>query len=764
MICYAHTATLPDGNPDPDVARWQPLCTYDPEHPGHLESVASIAARFANTFGATDWARLAGLWHDLGKFSEEFQSYLRAAGGAQAHLEERAESVAKVDHSTAGAQHAATHPALGKGVGTLLAYLIAGHHAGLADGRCEEAVGSDLETRIHKTVCEWRRHAAPKLLEARPLRFPATLDPKSPQLPFQIGFLLRMVFSTVVDADFLDTEAAMAPERTAERNRPQPSVAELDETLAAFYAQRFPAPETDVQRARTEVYAACLARAEDRPGLFSLEVPTGGGKTFASLAFALRHARRHNLERVIYVIPFTSIIEQNAAQFRAAFAVLGADVVVEHHSNLAADAAHATPASRLAAENWDARIVVTTNVQFFESLFASKTSRCRKLHRLARSVIVLDEAQSLPVELMQPCLAALGELVRAYGATAVLCTATQPAVEQRAGFAIGLPPPRPIIAEPAALAVRLRRTRCRQAGGVDDATLAQRLGAQPRVLCIVNARKHARELFEHIQAIASGDLWHLSALMCPEHRTRHLTAIRAQLATGRTCRVVSTQLVEAGVDLDFPVVYRAIAGLDSIAQAAGRCNREGRLRDEHGSARPGDVWIFDTAERPPSFLRLAADNAAQVLALSEFADDPLSPEAVRRYFELHYWSQQSRWDAKHVMECFGPFHQDPLLFRFATAAERFRMIDAVYEPVVIAYDDTARALLDPLYRGAPVTGGLLRKLQRYTVQIPERTARAHLGTKLVRVGDQLTVLTDKRLGYSDDLGLTLEDNESGYFA
>ena len=573
-----------------------------------------------------------------------------------------------------------------------------------------------------------------------------------------------MVFSVLVDADFLDTETIMSSERAVRRKRSQPSLAELDEAFSAYYTRRFPAPETDVQQARAEVHAACLARAGEPPGLFSLEVPTGGGKTFASLAFALRHARRHNLERVIYVIPFTSIIEQNALQFRDALAALGCDVVIEHHSNLAADDAHATPASRLAAENWDARIVVTTNVQFFESLFANRPGRCRKLHRLARSVIVLDEAQSLPVELLQPCLAALGELVRAYGASAVLCTATQPAVELRAGFAIGLPAPRPIIADPPALAVRLRRTRCRRAGALDNKALARRLAAEPRALCIVNTRKHARELFEQLRALAPCEVWHLSALMCPEHRSRHLAAIRALLAAGRPCRVVSTQLVEAGVDLDFPVVYRALSGLDSIAQAAGRCNREGRLKDELDAPRLGEVWIFDTSERPPGFLRAAVDNAAQVLALAEFANDPLSPEAVRRYFELHYWSQQARWDAKRVMECFKLTDNDPLLFRFATAAERFRLIDAIYEPVVIPYDDRAKELLDPLYRGAPVTANLLRQLQRYTVQIPERTVCAHLGTKLIRVADQLTVLTEKRIGYSDDLGLTLEDEGSGFFA
>lgn len=762
MIAYAHTAKDENGIPLPrDSGKWQPLHTGTGD--GHLERVAFWAATFADAFGAADWARLAGLWHDLGKFSAEFQRYLASAGSADAHLEERPEICAKVDHSTAGTQHA--HAVLARGYGTLLAYLIAGHHAGLSDGLTDTAAGSDLSARLKKKIPTWREFAPANLLAPAPLAFPPLLKQKQiPQPAFATAFFLRMVFSALVDADFLDTEAFMSPDRAEVRPAPPPAMAEIEQAFATYYRTRFPAPQNDVQRARADVHAACLARAEEPPGLFSLEVPTGGGKTFASLAFALRHARLHGLRRIIYVIPFTSIIEQNAAEFRRALAALGPDVVLEHHSNLADDAPHATATSRLAAENWDAPIVVTTNVQFFESLFANRTSRCRKLHRLARSVVILDEAQALPVEFLQPCLATLGELVRGYRASVVLCTATQPALEARPDFAIGLPSARPIIADAPALAARLRRTRCQHAGLLDDDTLAARLAGEPRTLCIVNTRAHARSLFTRLRAASPQGTWHLSALMCPEHRSRKLAEIRALLATDGDCRVVSTQLVEAGVDLDFPTVYRALAGLDSLAQAAGRCNREGKLADAHGAPRLGEVWVFDTPERPPGFLRAAADNAAQVLTLPEFAADPLAPAAVRRYFELHYWSQQARWDDRRVMECFGPIWQDPFLLKFATAAERFRLIDQPYEPVVIPYDDRATALLDPLYRGAPVTAGLLRKLQRYTVQIPERVARAHLGTKLTRVADQLTVLTDKRLGYSDELGLDLDDPDNVFLA
>ena len=362
------------------------------------------------------------------------------------------------------------------------------------------------------------------------------------------------------------------------------------------------------------------------PGLFSLTVPTGGGKTLSSLAFALRHAQRYSLRRVVYVVPFTTITEQTAEQFRHVMRPLGdSDPVIEHHSNL--DAGSETTASRLATENWDAPLVVTTSVQFYDSLFAARPSRCRKLHSLAKAVIILDEAQTLPVDYLEPCLRVLRELTANYGSTVVLCTATQPAVEWRDDFRIGLAGVREIVPDPPRLYASLKRVDVEHLGQRNDASLAEDLMAHEQVLCIVNTRRHARTLSE---AIGDRDHqhFHLSALMCPQHRTTVLTNIKAALKARRICRVISTQLIECGVDIDFPTVYRSLAGVDSIAQAAGRCNR-------HGAQKTGRTFVFRSEhEESERYFADTANCASQVLPLHE---DPLSLDAVEHYFRLYYW-------------------------------------------------------------------------------------------------------------------------------
>lgn len=757
MISYAHTATHADGSPDTNLDRWQPLLD-------HLTNVSDNAACFASAFNADEWARLAGYWHDLGKYSAEFQSYLRAAGGSEAHLEERPEISAKVDHSTAGSQHAARELKL---FGPLLAYLIAGHHAGLPNG--QDATPSCLEERLRKTIPPYS--AAPATLLA--------LTSNSPRPPghaltsgYSLGFFLRLSFSALVDADWLDTEAFMSPGKAAARARqPQPSLVALRDCLNAHLA-RFGAPATPVHHARADVLAACRTAATQSPGLFSLTVPTGGGKTLSSLAFALDHAVRHGFERIIYVLPFTSIIEQNAAVFREVFASLGADIVVEHHSNLDPDAAHLTAASRLATENWDAHLIVTTNVQFFESLHAAKPSACRKLHRLARSVIILDEAQTLPLTLLQPCLRTLQELAGRdprgnshYSASIVLCTATQPAVEQRSDFKSGLRDVREIIPNRAQLFSTLRRVRVTDLGRtpLPDAELATRLATHPQVLCIVNTRRHAAELFARLPA--DGTRRHLSALMCPAHRSAVLGdprnpapgTIRHALKNHLPCRVVTTQLIEAGVDVDFPVVYRALAGLDSIAQAAGRCNREGRLTDATGRPILGDTFVF-TPEQPipKGFLRKSADSAAEILPLH--TADPLCPAAIEAFFRLHYWKNEDQTDAKQILACFPSLQNEASFFGFLfkDCAERFRFIDSNYQAVIVPYGDQGRDLIDELRSTYDPAGqrALARRLQRYVVQIPEPVTRHHLGRGLSLLHERFLILDDDG-AYSEDLGLQL---------
>lgn len=751
-VAYAHTK---EGRPP---AEWQPLAE-------HLQNVATLAKRFAARFGAADWARLAGRWHDLGKYSAKFQSYLERASDPDGDGETPARGP---DHSTAGAQHAAQK--LTK-LGPLLGYLIAGHHCGLLNGR--DNTSACLDARLERPVESYA--AAPSALLALPA--PAPQPPGHAFTSgYALGFFLRLTFSALVDADWRDTEAFMSPERAAQRRpRSSPAFADLRTCLDAHLA-RFGTPSNTVQRTRAAVLAACRTRAGDSPGLFSLTVPTGGGKTLSSLAFALDHAIAHHLERIVYVLPFTSIIEQNAAVFREVFAPLGDDVVIEHHSNLDPDAGHLTPAARLATEDWDAPIIVTTSVQFFESLHAAKTARCRKLHRLARSVVILDEAQTLPVTLLRPCLETLRQLTghapngrSNYNASVVLCTATQPAISYRDDFRSGLRDVREIIPDRGSLFQVLRRVRVTSLGRepLPDADLAARLAAQAQTLCIVNTRRHAAELFRLLPTDPANR--HLSALMCPEHRSAVLGdprdpqpgTIRHALRHGLPCRVVTTQLIEAGVDVDFPVVYRALAGLDSIAQAAGRCNREGLLTDATGQPRLGEVFVFNPEQPiPAGFLRRTAESAAEILP--RHADDPLSPAAVEDYFRLHYWRHEDQLDAKRILECFPPgnariWNREHLfLLQFKDCAERFRFIESAYSAVIVPYGKRGRDLVAQL-RGAfdpAEQRDLARRLQRYVVQIPEPVARAFLGRGLVTLHERFLVLDDDT-AYSPTLGLQL---------
>jgi CRISPR-associated endonuclease/helicase Cas3 len=435
---------------------------------------------------------------------------------------------------------------------------------------------------------------------------------------FQFSFFVRMIYSCLVDADFLDTELFMDVEKASWRHG-YPSIEYMNEQLQSYLGELTShALPTPINSYRTDILKQCLAAASQQPGLFSLTVPTGGGKTLSSLAFALKHALQFGKKRVIYVIPYTNIIEQNAAVFRT---ILGADAVLEHHSSFEPD--EEDRRSRLASENWDAPLVVTTNVQFFESLFASRSSRCRKIHRIATSVVVLDEAQMLPVPLLKPSLEVLRELALNYGTTIVLCTATQPALSTSETFKDGLENVREIVNEPAALYHSFKRVQTVKLPLLHDEELAGRLNEYRQVLCIVNTRRHARRLYELLPDRAG--CHHLSALMCPAHRTGVLNRVRTALGSGDPCRLVSTQLVEAGVDIDFPVVYRSLSGVDSIAQAAGRCNREGKMADL------GKMFVFTPeAGLPPGYFRQSAETAKAVL---RHHVDPLSPEAVHAYFE-----------------------------------------------------------------------------------------------------------------------------------
>lgn len=687
----------------------------------HLRKTAEKARDFAAAWGASDWAWNAAWLHDLGKYSAEFQTKL--VGDANAHVH--------VDHSSAGAQQADRQWC---DIGKLIAYCIAGHHAGLPNGR--DNTKACLERRLQKTVPSLPDDAQSVLTNLpAALKLPFSLEKET--AAFRLSLFTRMLFSCLVDADFLDTEQFMDPDRARERTG-YPSL----ETIAARF---FPTleklnqsdPNKPVNRHRAAVLAQCRAAAAWSSGLFSLTVPTGGGKTLSSLAFALDHALRYGKRRIIYVIPFTSIIEQNADVFRR-FA--GTDAVLEHHSNF--EPREEDRRSRLAAENWDAPIVVTTNVQFFESLFGCRTSVCRKLHNIANSVVILDEAQTLPVKFLRPCLAALRELVATYKTSIVLCTATQPALSRRDDFREGLEGVREIIADPIRLANDLKRVEVSALGKMADTDLVARIAKHEQVLCVVSTRRHARKLFE---ALPDRDgAFHLSALMCPAHRSIVLSRIRCALERGAPCRVISTQLIEAGVDIDFPVVYRSLAGLDSIAQAAGRCNREGRLPGR------GQVFVFEPEDNiHAGFLRQTAQTAQGVIR--RFTGDFMTLAAVEEYFRDLYWVQGDRLDAENIL---GMLSADLMHgnFPFRDVADVFQIIRDGMQPIIIPWDDKARELIKKLGE-CESPGGILRQLQRYTVSVHQYHWRQLVESGSVElVAGQYAVLKNKDL-YRCDTGL-----------
>lgn len=739
---------LNEGNNIPNPPEdWQPLAHIAEDGrvhslTEHLGGTAQRAARFAAEFGCAGWGYLAGLWHDLGKYSPDFQRKIHAAAGQDAHLEAKA----RVDHSTAGALHAVDR--FGP-IGRILAYLAAGHHAGLPDWTADETGGAALEIRLRNRplLDAAKAGATPPAILNHPLpteKPPPGADP---------ALWVRMLFSCVVDADFLDTEAFFEPGKAAQRGRFRGLEELLGDFTAYMEAKIAGAEPTPVNRIRTIVLDQCVARAAENPGIFTLTVPTGGGKTLSSMAFALHHAVKHRKGRVLYVIPYTSIIEQTADQFRHIFA----DAVVEHHSNLdSANETKETPRSRLACENWDAPIVVTTSVQFFESLFASRTSRCRKLHNIVGSVVILDEAQLLPPEFLYPILHALRELVARYGVTLVLCTATQPALcEHRSPTFdfLGLPGAREIVENPLGLHERLKRvdifvpTSLTEPRSWED--LARDLQEHESVLCVVNRRDDARTLW----GLMPEGTFHLSALMCGAHRSAQIREIKDRIEQSLPTRVISTQLVEAGVDLDFPVVYRALAGLDSIAQAAGRCNREGKLER-------GVVFVFVPPSRTPAgVLRQAEDTGRQLLA--EGAPDPIAPDRFERFFRELYWKQGDRLDKHLVLD---DLRDAECRFAFRTVARKVRLIDeSAYAPVVVLYAEGAK--LVGLLESQGPERWVLRRLQRYVVNLPRYVHR-----KLVDAGAIREVhpgffvqghgaLYDDRLGFCADRSIVYEPDE-----
>jgi CRISPR-associated endonuclease/helicase Cas3 len=575
-----------------------------------------------------------------------------------------------------------------------------------------------------------------------------------------------MIFSCLVDSDYLDTEAFYnRVEGGANRDDQFPTIAQLQSQISSYLGQNKFQNKQGINGIRSRILEEVRGKASEPTGLFSLNVPTGGGKTLTSLAFALDHARRHGQRRVILVIPFTSIVEQNAAVFRDALGPLGEQAVLEHHSAFTDEARdYKDPDSRdklrQAAENWEAPIIVTTAVQFFESLFANRPSQCRKLHNIANSVVILDEAQTLPLKLLQPCVAAISELALNYRTSVMLCTATQPALKEADGFAEGLTGVRDLISEPDTLHKKLERVTVAHIGALTDDELVKRLSEQSQALCIVNNRRHARSLFDSMRE--HGGVFHLTTSMCARHRSEQLDVIRQQLKVGEPCCVIATSLIEAGVDVDFPVVYRAEAGLDSVAQAAGRCNREGKRL-----AAESFVYVFEVADdwkMPPELGQYAE---ASRMIFRKNAAKPLSLAAIRDYFQEVYWLKGKELDAYSLLDVAENGRLDGIPYeKFAI---KFKMIESSMMPVIVPYigsgeresDAEITKLLSQLDR-ADYPSRIAKKLQRYLVQVPQYGLEALMAAAAVqavneeRFGNQFLKLSRPDL-YDQLCGLSWDN-------
>lgn len=696
----------------------------------HLKDVARLASQFAAGFNGTAHAELAGRWHDLGKYSGDFQRMIRAETGYEAHIEIETEGNAR-DHSTAGAVKAAALASETRDLTLMsVAFAIAGHHAGLANL-------DDLKKRLAE------KKAMLAAVNAKSPPAEITQFSTLPQLPIVLGespqlaleMWTRLLFSALCDADFLDTEQFYL-----DRQSPRASNYDLrelrDKLVAHLDRVEASAPPTKVNEVRSDVRAACQAKGTTSPGVFSLTVPTGGGKTLAGMLFALEHAVANGLKRVIVAIPFTSIIEQTSKIYRDIF---GPDAVVEHHSAL--DPMRETPQNRLASENWDAPIIVTTNVQLLESMFASRTSSCRKLHNVSQAVVILDEAQSVPGKLLPAILDALGFLTKHAQTSLVISTATQPAFQKSTHIPEGFSAVEEICPDSMNLFSRLKRVNATRINADRETTyqeLAEVIAKEANCLAIVHLRKDARELCSLIDGIVGDDSTvHLSALMTPEHRSRVLASIKARRLRGEAVRAVSTQLVEAGVDVDFPVVYRAMAGLDSLAQAAGRCNREGRLD-------VGNLYVFNAPTKPPrGNPRISADVAKMLWQAPDF--DIFAAQAQRRFF-VELYVRTNLAAGREIQD-----QRRKLNFREVSAA--FELIENDWAaPLVIAHD-RAVAIVDEIRRFGP-SRLRFRALQPYIVNIPKTALKS---ASLSTVGDSLYVLEGPMLtAYDSRFGLQID--------
>ncbi len=685
----------------------------------HLAEVANLAEEFGKAIrpdekSFAEIARLTGLLHDLGKYRTEFQEYLR---------KERQGGV-DTAHAVYGAGKALFgHESLAA------AFAISGHHAGLYDTSDLDLLVNGEKYQVRDRLIDILNHASEKI---KSFELKETLqNGDTPETRLRYEILIRMLFSLLVDADRLNTEEWEKQQLFGSQWKRKVVSFEPLNLLQKLQEKRTEksnnSKNADIRELRNGIFETCLNKGEKSPqGFFSLTVPTGGGKTLSSMAFALAHAKEHSLRRVIVVIPYLSIIEQNAKEYREIF---GKENVLEHHSAVDIPRSDIDPVQaqdiEKAMENWDIPIVVTTSVQFIETLFSASPAQARKLHNIAQSVVIFDEVQTLPTHLLEPLLDVLRELKNRYGVSFVFCSATQPAFKKTTNLKNGFVDdeiieiaPNPDILYQSLQRVKYTVERFDSSWTWQD--LAQKMIKHNQVLCILNLRRQAYELLVAIRSNLEernsfSDLdesvFHLSSAMCPAHRLDRINIIKDRLKTGKPCWVVSTQLIEAGVDIDFPDVFRAMGPLDSIVQSAGRCNREGLLIDENGKPRLGEVVVFNPQDGglPPGIYSTATNITVAHLDITRLATDPnLFKEYFTELYQVSPTDYQRR--GSHTIQ------HERAEFNFRKVDKMARVIKDDTIAVVIPYGK-ATDIIARIRKGQSFDREDIRSLQRYMVNL-----------------------------------------------
>lgn len=708
----------------------------------HLKNTAEIAKKFAEDFNNSDYAYLCGLFHDIGKYSEAFQKRIRNDGK-------------RCDHSTAGARVVKDLSRFGK----ILSFCITGHHGGLLNHGTYSDIDRErtLCSRLSKDYKIPNFDAFMKEIEIEDLRYDTPPNLKiydSNDFGMTFYMFIKMLHSCLTDADYLDTEAFMYNgniNRTVNYDFEEM----LDKlNLCLKHLQK---NDGIINVKRQEILQDCIEKAYLPRGLYTLTVPTGGGKTLSSMAFSLNHLIKNQMNRIIYVIPYTNIIEQTAKVFSDIFVP---DVILEHHSNYDFNSEDDDfyNVKKLASQNWDMPIVITTNVQFFESIYSNKTTRSRKLHNITNSLIIFDEAQMLPLEYIKACTKAISELVINYNCTAVLCTATQPSLTNMFPREIR---PIEICKNTKELYELFKRTTIINRGLLTTKELANEMNELYQCLTIVNTRRHAKSLFSMLKGEG---VFHLSTLMCPEHRKQVIDEIRMRLRENKPCKVVSTRLIEAGVDVDFPRVYRAFAGLDSIIQSAGRGNREGKLRDKNGNLTQGEIHIFEaddeyTKNQPLNF-KAPIEITKKIIRDYK---DITSPEAIESYFDkLYFYNGEESLDNKDIIKRINEAcpkkvksFDEAFTYPFEDIARDFKLMEENTVSVIIPFDCLAVRKINEL-RYVDFIGEILKSLQGYTVNIYEREYNNLYGAgKIELVQKDIAVLRSME-DYSEEMGINIE--------